>query len=119
MKWIGGGEPHEDPRRTEYVVGLERENKDLKAELDEARGAIDALCHEVTGLREQLRLAIVDAAQVEAEANDLRAERDELRRHSDPASYSAMVYWQEKCFEARAEVDVLRSGGVGMPGGKR
>jgi hypothetical protein len=41
---------------------------------------IDAAIDEIERLREQLRLANIDATNNEAEANELRAERDEARR---------------------------------------
>jgi hypothetical protein len=37
--------------------------------------------YEIERLREQLRLANIDAFQSEADASQLRAERDEARRH--------------------------------------
>jgi hypothetical protein len=41
---------------------------------------IDEAISEIERLREQLRLANIDATNNEAEANELRAERDEARR---------------------------------------
>lgn len=58
----------------------------------------------VAALREA-RAALHDAS---VEIERLRAENAELRAHNDPASYSSMVYWREKCYEAREAPLVLR-----------
>jgi hypothetical protein len=53
------------------------------------------------------KCAMIDKAAVEAEVGRLLAEM----KHNDPASYSSMVQWREKCYEARAEVARLRAAG--------
>ncbi len=42
------------------------------------------------------------------ELGDWFDDREEDRKHTDPASYSSMVYWREKCYEARAAVQSER-----------
>jgi len=54
---------------------------------------------------------------IRASIMSLLAERDALMdemKHNDPASYSSMVQWREKCYEARAEVERLRADPAGM-----
>jgi hypothetical protein len=68
---------------------------------------IDAAIFEIERLREQLRLANIDAFQSEADASQLRAERDEARRrlciwaqddsHGDGREYAKEQGWD--CFE--------------------
>ena len=64
---------------------------------------IDAAIDEIERLREQLRLANIDATNNEAEANELRAERDEARRE-------VLLWLGERCSRAELRQEVKTRG---------
>jgi hypothetical protein len=83
---------------TQRLQGIEAEVARLRAERD--KWEADALQK-----LNDYKCAMIDKAAVEAEVERLLAEM----KHNDPASYSSMVQWREKCYEARAEVARLRA----------
>jgi len=93
------------------AFGVADELERLKVERDEAWSAANSAeaklaeaLKRIETFEESSVADVRNANQAWAEVERLRAEM----KHNDPASYSSMVQWREKCYEARAEVERLR-----------
>lgn len=88
----------------------------LRAEVERLRAAGATVAEGAERFRQE---GLADRAEVErlkverdeawSAANSAEAKLAEALKNNDPASYSSMVYWREKCYEARAEVERLRA----------